>query len=653
MRHWRVSNRTALPFVCFYFVLWLLGAATAVRAQEFTTLLQYTNVWKYDQAGLELGSAWRTNDYDDLAWPQGRGLLGFESLTAPYQVTAPVLTQLTVSQTVTTFYFRATFVYTGETAGLRLFATNLLDDGAVIYLNGLRAAQVRLTAQNPFATTLANGGPAVEGQFDVVELVMAEPLRVGINYLAVEVHQASPASNDIMWGMKLAAVRDLPLSISRQPESIAVFVGGTAQFSVEVSGGPKFYRWYRDGALFPGATNATLSIPNAQTNIAGSYYVTASNLLNVATSSVATLTVLPDTAGPRPVQAWVPATSLTNTIVVFFDEVLLSDSRNRNTNNYLLLVAGTADQFVAVSNVQVSGTAVILRVGGANWEIGGDYYLILNNVIDRYTNVIAPNTRIAVGWPKSGMALFSSAEWSFHTSAQSDPSVYDEDWTAAHYVEDAWWRRGTGPFCGVPTSELTCFGGCNIQIGLQSEPTLFRTSFVWPEDWPATAQFRPRIAFDDGFVLYLNGREIVRSNVPPGVTRMTRATRASANTTNLCATNLSVTVSNLVAGTNWLAAATVDAIGDGTTIFALELEVTANVAPVLPQEPTPSLVSTLLGDGRLRLAWDGFGYTLESVTNLTDNFTSAPLGPWQQVPGLSNPYTNDISDPSRFFRLRR
>ena len=55
----------------------------------------------------------------------------------------------------------------------------------------------------------------------------------------------------------------------------------------------------------------------------------------------------------------------------------------------------------------------------------------------------------------------------------------------------------------------------------------------------------------------------------------------------------------------------------------------------------------------MRLWWNGYGFTLESVTNLTDNFASAPVGPWQQVPRLSNPYTNDLTGPSRFFRLRK
>jgi len=566
-----------------------------------------------------------------------------------------VLTQLAVSQTITTFYFRVTFVYTGETAGLRLFATNLVDDGAVIYLNGLRAAQVRLAAQNPFATTLANGGPAVEGQLDVVELVMAEPLRSGTNQIAVEVHQSMPTSNDIMWGMKLAAVRDTPLSIASPPESAGVFIGGSAQFSVEVSGGPVAYRWYRKTSSLILGTNAALSILNAQLTMAGDYYVVVSNSINSVTSSVASLTVLPDTAGPRALEAVVIPSGNTNIIQVVFDEVLPVDinSPNRNTNNFRLLVAGTVDQFVAITTVQLTAGGIILRLGGGNWVIGGDYELIINNVVDRYTNAIAPDTRIAVGWPKRGMAFFVTEEWSYHASARFDPAVYDEDWTGTNYLERFPWGRGWGLMCGSPLFESTCVGGCSIETGPQSEPTLFRTTFLWPDHWPAKAVLTPRIVFDDGFVLYLNGREILRSNVPPSVAKMTPAVRATANTAIHCATNLSVAVTNLLSGTNWLAVVAVDFGGDGVQVFALELEAAANVAPMLVEDPAPRIEAAPLDGSALWLAWDGHGYTLESVTNLTDNAASAPLGPWQQVPRLTNPYTNSLAGPSRFFRLRK
>lgn len=138
----------------------------------------------------------------------------------------------------------------------------------------------------------------------------------------------------------------------------------------------------------------------------------------------------------------------------------------------------------------------------------------------------------------------------------------------------------------------------------------------------------------------------------PSVTRITAASRATVDTGILCATP-TVTVSNLFPGTNWLAIATVDQIGDGTTIMALELSATANVAPALPEEPVSPLNWTLRGDGSLLFGWDGGGFTLESTTDLANNAARAPLGPWQQMPALTNPYTNGLFESSQFFRLKK
>lgn len=112
-------------------------------AQQVTTLIQFTNVWKYDQSGLDLGTAWRTNDYDDSAWPSGPGLLGFED-GVPYPYPLAVATPLTISTTVTTYYFRTAFEFNSSMTGLSLIATNLVDDGCVIYLNGERVGGVRV-----------------------------------------------------------------------------------------------------------------------------------------------------------------------------------------------------------------------------------------------------------------------------------------------------------------------------------------------------------------------------------------------------------------------------------------------------------------------------------------------------------------------------
>ena len=67
-----------LPVVAF--ALLTFGPSLQLgQAQQITTLIQFTNAWKFDQSGLEPGTAWRTNDFDDSAWPTGAGLLGIET----------------------------------------------------------------------------------------------------------------------------------------------------------------------------------------------------------------------------------------------------------------------------------------------------------------------------------------------------------------------------------------------------------------------------------------------------------------------------------------------------------------------------------------------------------------------------------------------
>jgi hypothetical protein len=90
-----------------------------------------------------------------------------------------------------------------------------------------------------------------------------------------------------------------PLTIAGQPQGQTVLAGGNATFSVTASGAaPLTYQWQyneanlADGGRISGATTATLSISNVETNDAGNYRVVVSNPTGSTTSQVAVLTVL-------------------------------------------------------------------------------------------------------------------------------------------------------------------------------------------------------------------------------------------------------------------------------------------------------------------------------------------------------------------------
>jgi hypothetical protein len=645
----------------------VIGGAPAC-AQQITTLIQFTNVWKYDQSGVDLGRAWRTNDYDDSTWSSGRGLLGFDDTAvaiANYGSHAPTSTSLDIAPGLITYYFRTTFEFTGELRGLSMVATNLVDDGCMIYLNGLPAGGVRAVAGYNASTLF--GGPAVEGQLDVVTLTNLAALRQGANLLAVEVHQSGTTSADIMWGMKLMAVQQTPLSITNQPQDRIAVVGDPIAFVVGVSGGPAFYRWEKGGIVQPSTSN-TLTISSAQLANAGDYRVIITNSVSAATSRVATLTVFPDRDGPRLLAAIgnnTPAgetfTFGSNTINVLFDEAVnnvVTGTGVRNTNNYTVTRLGTTDTVRILNILYSTSLGALLNVDPTDpdWAPGGDYVLTVSNVADTRGNVIAPGSQATVAWGLTTNLIASGAVWDFHASAFFEPEVFEEDWFACDYSPSLWWALGQGLFFGGVIAAEPCLplGTLQTQTGYQPEPAVYRTTFQWPADWPSSGTLRIATAYDDGLVLYLDGKEIYRNNAGAVDTPVGLATRAPSSSST-CVTNLSVSVFNLDSGFHCLAAAVLqaDTPTSADSVFALRMDGLAYLSPALPEPPPPVLALTPLDTNSARLSWTGGGYALESATNLSLHAASYPVGPWQQVTNMSNPYTNRLDENQRFFRLKK
>ena len=98
-------------------------------------------------------------------------------------------------------------------------------------------------------------------------------------------------------------VRTAPM-ITAQPQGVTDCEGATIALSVTASGSePLTYAWAKDGVPIPGATMATLMIPNAMATDSGSYTVTVTNDCGMAMSAAAVVVVeeAPEiTAQPSP-----------------------------------------------------------------------------------------------------------------------------------------------------------------------------------------------------------------------------------------------------------------------------------------------------------------------------------------------------------------
>jgi hypothetical protein len=80
--------------------------------------------------------------------------------------------------------------------------------------------------------------------------------------------------------------------LTQQPRSTNVNPGTTVTLFVQATGtAPLAYQWRRDGTNLSGATSSTLVLTHVQPAQAGSYDVTVSNAVGMATSSVAVVAV--------------------------------------------------------------------------------------------------------------------------------------------------------------------------------------------------------------------------------------------------------------------------------------------------------------------------------------------------------------------------
>lgn len=197
----------------------LLFAATAVatHAREII-LFGWTNSWRYNQTTSYDGVNWTAPGFNDSALPTGRGVLAREDSGNP-TVVAMTNTVLTLGRT--TYYFRTRFNFTESKRGIQLVFSNLVDDGAVFYLNGVEVKRVYVPNTVPILySTLSTNHEAALESFTLSGPIVETNLVQGTNVLAVEVHQTTSGSTDVVMGLALSARTTLtpePLNLPLTP----------------------------------------------------------------------------------------------------------------------------------------------------------------------------------------------------------------------------------------------------------------------------------------------------------------------------------------------------------------------------------------------------------------------------------------------------
>jgi len=502
--------------------------ATLVVIVQPVTVMELTNTWKYNQNGTSLGTTWRSTTYDDSAWPSGHGVLAYET---DNQTVLPLTnTVLTITNAqngfVTTYYFRTHFNLPYDPTSITLTASNLIDDGAVFYLNGQEVYRQNIISKpNPVVySTLASGA----GEAAWTSVVLPDSVLVqGDNVLAVEVHQGSIGSSDIVWGMSIRGdvPPPTPLTITGNPPppaDRAISAGASTTFTVTYSGSqPSFqwYKWVNDAAVpIAGATKPSYTITNAAVSDSGYYFATVTNVLSSLVTRSALLTVSTDGAGPRLILA--DGSDATTNVTVSFSE-FVSAITATNIANYKITNVNAGGTLTITKAVLDSGTNVILTTSTPRAN-NINYLLIVNNVADTSpsANRIIPNSSI----PISSLVTIIGMEqggWDYYDPVLGPPiSPYypgagwnDVGFSFGDPSSDQWGHGAAGLFV-YDQSDNPLPGTINTALSQGATTKYFRYPFNFSPSPGATLKFRHIV--DDGIIAYLNGHEVYRFNMPAG-----------------------------------------------------------------------------------------------------------------------------------------
>jgi len=297
-------------------------------------------------------------------------------------------------------------------------------------------------------------------------------------------------------------------SIAVPPQNTSVAPGGTAVFTVRANGAPPlFYQWLKAGEPVPDATNDTFSVANAQPSDQGVYSIIVSNAYGIVESSGAFLAV----ACSAPVMF------------------------TKQPQNQSLLSGGTI-----MLSVEATGTATIgfqwhrndvplagatnriLTVSNAMAGDSGRYFVVASNC----SGTLASSTAL-VGVADVGYTVVALTNhlWRYDQSGAN----LGTQWSAEIYGDSSW-PEGRGlfalednPLVAAQTNtalSLTDGGGNRIIT------YYFRTTFTLTND-PGDIRLVTTNYFDDGAIVYMNGAEAVRYNMPAGAVSYTTLANAA------------------------------------------------------------------------------------------------------------------------------
>jgi hypothetical protein len=524
-------KKCILPFLV---LLVLIITANFVAAQT-TNLIAAGSSWKYLANGTNQGTGWRSPTFSDASWLTGNAQFGYgdgdEATVISYGPNS--------SYKYITSYYRKAITITDPAAFTSYTILLKRDDGAAVYVNGSLVVLSNLPSTYGYTTRASS---AINGSAETVFnsfVISSSVFTAGTNVIAVEIHGRSRTDADISFDLQLQATPVITCGTATSLSATAITSNSATIGWSAVSGAASYTVNYRisGSATWTVSSSATNSLALASLIAGTSYEFKVQANCSSSTGAFSTVSSFTTLAACN-----VP-TGLTSS----------------NINSTAATLSWNTVQGAASYNIQyrVSGsTSWILLTAGSNsinlsslnpatvyeFNVRSDCGSAQSAYTSTQTFTTSPSAI-----PITDTLIQANGSWKYFDSGTLPSGA----WTTLSYTETGW-KTGNAELGYGDGDEATV-----VSFGPSSTTkfitTYFRKTFT-TNNAAAYTTVNFKAVRDDGIVIYLNGSEVYRNNMPSGtITNATLASVAIAGTDESAWNSFILPASAVINGTNIIA----------------------------------------------------------------------------------------------------
>jgi spore germination protein YaaH len=555
-----------------------------------STLIPAGAIWRYLDNGSNQGTAWRAVSFSDGGWPSGGAQLGYgdgdETTLISYGPDS--------SNKYVTIYFRYAFSLSDPASYTELTLSTIRDDGAVVYLNGTEVWRSNMPSGTIDYKTYASVG-AVDDESTFYSVPVDPGLLVsGANVVAVEIHQYNASSSDISFDLKLTGT----FTAVAAPSGLTAGAISSSQIALSWTDNSSNETGFSIDRCPGSGCTSFVAIATVGTNVtsygdaglaAGTTYTYRVRATDGGNNSSYSNSAAATTQPPPPPLA--PSNLTSNAASSSQIDLAWTDGSSDETGFVIERCPGSGcTDFAQVA--QISANLTAFSDTGLSSSSTYSYRVAAFNSggNSAYSNSAAATTLAAP--PPSGPRTFvaSGGIWNYLDNGSDQGTA----WTAIWFDESSW-RSGAAQL-GYGDYDETTLVSYGPDSGNKYVTTYFRASFD-VADPSIYRSLKLRLLRDDGAVVYLNGQEALRSNMPTGPIgyRTYAATTTSDESTFL---EFVLGADLLVAGKNVVAVEVHQADGSSSDL-SFDLELIGSDALPAPSNLTASAVST----SQINLTW--------------------------------------------------